>query len=220
MRKVLFLMLISTPLFAAQKYGFKDPHLDDEMVNNYREHSFPVWVNARGSSATITFLSVSTESVKQLNASSGTINSFMVVGTATDDDAPSGRIGEYKSSSTLTFNFTGTSNQYKDVVSVSLTPGDWDITAQAQTNNNVSATQSWTLAVSTTSGNSSAGLITGDTKFDQTITTSMGAAMTQTIANWRLVLTTSETAYLKHSYAFTSGTPQLSGARISARRVR
>ncbi len=60
MKKLLLLILLSTPVFAGQKYGFKDAHLDDEMANNYKEHSFPNWVNARGSTATITNINAST----------------------------------------------------------------------------------------------------------------------------------------------------------------
>lgn len=59
MKKLLLLLFLATPLFAGQKYGFTDPKIDDEFSNNYKEHKYPNWVNARGSSATITNLFVS-----------------------------------------------------------------------------------------------------------------------------------------------------------------
>jgi hypothetical protein len=59
MRTILLILLMSTPVLAGQHYGFKDPHLDDEFVNNYKEHDFPNWVYAKGSSATVTYISVS-----------------------------------------------------------------------------------------------------------------------------------------------------------------
>lgn len=50
----LALLLLSSPAFAGMKYSFDDPKLNDEFEKNYKEHSFPNWVNARGSSVTIT----------------------------------------------------------------------------------------------------------------------------------------------------------------------
>jgi hypothetical protein len=67
MKKLLMLLLLCTSsAFAGPKYAFDDPHLDDEMDNNYKEHTFPNWVYARGSSATIKYLTVSSETIKSV----------------------------------------------------------------------------------------------------------------------------------------------------------
>lgn len=66
------MLLLSAPVFAGQKYEYEDNHLSDEMANNYKEHSFPNWVNARGSSATITYIKVSTISAVRTSYPDGT----------------------------------------------------------------------------------------------------------------------------------------------------
>lgn len=58
----LALLLLASPAMAGKKYSFKDARLNDELDNNYREHSYPTWVNAKGSSATITSIQASTVS--------------------------------------------------------------------------------------------------------------------------------------------------------------
>lgn len=78
MRKIILMLLLATPCLASgPKYGFTDPKLNDELENNYKDHEFPNWVNARGSTATITYLNVSTMNVTgNLVASSGTIRNL------------------------------------------------------------------------------------------------------------------------------------------------
>jgi hypothetical protein len=82
MRRLLLLFaFVSVPVFAGQKYEFKDPKTNDELNNNYKEHKFPNWVYATGSSATITSLRVSTATVSSLRVSTGTFDAFSVAGS-------------------------------------------------------------------------------------------------------------------------------------------
>lgn len=66
-KTVLVVILLASPLYAGKKYGYQDPKLDDEMDNNYKEHDFPNWVYARGSTATVTYLNVSSLTVNGVN---------------------------------------------------------------------------------------------------------------------------------------------------------
>ena len=57
------------------------------------------------------------------------ITAGQIVGTATNDSATAGNVGEYVSSAvTPAYPITLTSTQYADVTSISLTAGDWDVT--------------------------------------------------------------------------------------------
>lgn len=63
MRTFILILLLSSPCFAAQKYGFKDPRLDDEFVNNYKEHSYPNIVNGKSRIFSANTLTVSSNIV-------------------------------------------------------------------------------------------------------------------------------------------------------------
>lgn len=143
-------------------------------------------------------------------------------GTATNDSAGTGNIGEYVSSSVFN-QAVGTAGQYSDVTSVSLTAGDWDVTgilAIVRTGATFTSVTAFG-GISTTSGNSSTGLTTGDTLVYLSYgsdTSFLGAS--GTIGALRISLTTTTTVYLKgYVDGYTIGTPKHYG-RISARRVR
>lgn len=110
---------------------------------------------------------------------------------------------------------TGT---YGDLVSITLIAGDWDISGMVQLANNGATATSMAVGISTTSGNSTAGLAQGDSWMSQTGPTAI-TDVSATIANHRVLLSASATYYLKYMGAFSAGTPQAYG-RISARRVR
>jgi hypothetical protein len=147
-------------------------------------------------------------------ASSGTINSFMVVGTTTADSAPLGRIGQYIESIGNTT--TAASTTYGDMTSISLTPGDWDVTAVNYFNSGTAITVAIT-GISTTSGNSSTGLVAGS---NQAVDVRADSAhdWTQVVPSYRMSLSATTTVYLKASATYT-GTFTCS-FRLSARRVR
>lgn len=101
---ILIFVSFASPVFASQKYGFKDnPHLDDEFTNNYKEHSFPKFVNAIGSS----------ETLKYLNVSSITLNGVNLIGSKVIQVVQGLRTGQ---DSTTSATFVNTS------LSVTITP--------------------------------------------------------------------------------------------------
>lgn len=106
MKQLLLLLFLAVPSFAAQKYDYADPKIDDEFTNNYREHRFPAWVIAKGSTATITYLNVSSLTVNGRNftgSSAGGSNTQIQYNNA---GSAGGVTGFTFSGSTLTY--TGT----------------------------------------------------------------------------------------------------------------
>ncbi len=243
MKKLFFLsLLLASPLYAGQKYDYKDPQLNDEWNNNYKEHTYPNWVIAKGSSMTITYIKVSSINLNGVNltsggaglsstqtwtggntftgtftASTGTINSFMVVGTATNDNSPTGRMGEYFSATASNVSFP-TSGQDGDLASIALTAGDWDVSACIYVSANGATVTRYNLGITSHSGNDATGEVAGDNYFynlPPTTVTDVGSC----VASVRVALSGAATYYLKFNANYTVATPKGYG-RISARRLR
>lgn len=128
-------------------------------------------------------------------------------------------IGAYVSASeTSATNFPATT-AYGDLTSITLTPGDWDISLVGHATANGATVTQILFGVSTTSGNSATGLITGD---NQAITASgspsVNGGSTLAVPSVRVQPTVSTTYYLKYRAVYTVATPQAVG-RISARRM-
>jgi len=165
---------------------------------------------ASGANADITSMTALTT----INRTGGT----SIKGINTNTAAAAGDVGEYIES------FAGpvsapASNTYGDITSITLTAGDWDISAIAISilNTGVSAV----VAVSgfcTASGTSSAGMTFGDTGGYSSPPT-LQYSPTITIPPKRVSINATTTYYLKMWMSYASGTPQFQG-RISARRVR
>lgn len=150
-------------------------------------------------------------------------NQLIGKGTATNDDAAAGYIGEYIESvvSTLT-NFPGTTGNLGDATSISLTAGDWDVEFIVLLNEaGGSLTTQMDVGISTTSGNSATGLVLGENRFrngDNTVVIST-TARTLGVPSYRMKLSGTTTVYGKLLGNFTVGTPQFR-CRLSARRRR
>lgn len=140
-----------------------------------------------------------------------------VRGTTTNDNANVGLVGEYISSNSVTGTFT-TSGNYTDSVHFDLTAGDWDITAQVFAIANGANCSAAGTGISTTSGNSSTGLVNGD-NFMSNAGPTTTANTTAGIANYRVKLTTTTTYYQK-IVAFYGSTAPSYITRMSARRIR
>ena len=141
-------------------------------------------------------------------------------GTATNDSAGAGFIGEYvESVSSGVVNHVNT--QYTNYTSVSLTAGDWDVTGvlQHRVGTGVTVTEFDTV-VSIYSGNTITdhsftrnfvyqirGFVTGDRELE-------------IVPVYRLSLAATTTVYLKGLVSLASGTATMNFGRISARRVR
>lgn len=143
-------------------------------------------------------------------------------GTVTNDNAAAGYVGEYVESSVGATNIA-TSSVYFDIASITLTAGDWDISAIANFARNAATFTStaFEMGIGTASGNNSAGTLTG-----RNLTILSGVAPTTfnhystSVPTWRVSITSTTTYYLKgYCSVFTAGSPQSYG-RISARRVR
>jgi len=141
-----------------------------------------------------------------------------IKGTNTNDNAAAGYIGEYVTSSVSTFTNIGTSNQYYDITSISLTAGDWDIHGTVWfVANTGSGMADFSAGISTTSGNSSTGLVLGYSRLGCSVPASTGGDSVTLVI--RASLSGSATYYLKGNATYSSGNPQHTGT-IWARRVR
>lgn len=144
-----------------------------------------------------------------------------IVGTTTNDDADNGIVGQFISSAVTGVNFP-TSTQFGDLTSIILPHGDWDVSAGYYGNFSGVTGTAEMIGISTTSGNSSTGLVNGDNSF--TFLAASAATMPTLlpiyVPTYRMSLASTTTVYLKFQATYTVGTPSVAGARISARRVR
>lgn len=147
-----------------------------------------------------------------------TLAGLSAQGTTGGGSAAAGIIGEYATSSVAARGSSGTTGQYSDMVALTLTPGDWDITGMAAGILNGATITAWETAITSTSGNSNTGFVNGD-NYCSAAPPTAGYNATQCIANWRRNITTTTTYYYKSGFTFAAGQGQYQ-ARISARRIR
>jgi hypothetical protein len=214
MKRLILLLLLASPVFAGKTHSFEDPGLNDEFDSNYYEHRYPNWVNAKGSSMTVTYI----------NTSSITLNGSSLVGgqlpaTATNDSASAGRLGEYISGTGSAVSFGGGSGVYNEVASISLTPGDWDLTFQYSFNANGATVTALIVGIASGSaGDSCTGCSVGDTS-GNFVATSFPSQLFGTISHVRKSVSATTTFYGKQFGTYSVATPQGTG-RLVARRVR
>ena len=140
-----------------------------------------------------------------------------IQGTTTNNAAASGFVGQYIESIAAATNFPATAT-YGDLTSISLTAGDWDVSALMYTLNAGAAVTDVLAGISITTGNSASGLVNGSSKAEQAGPTSADA-VTVSVPNYRMSLSVTTTVYFKYLAIYTVATPTAAG-RISARRVR
>lgn len=151
-----------------------------------------------------------------MTISSATI--LNLAGTVLGDNAAAGMVGEYISSVPVTALSFPTSGNYGDLAAISLTAGDWDVSAVLASQANSATVTTMSVGISSNTGNSSANLNEGDTLLKglgPTAATDTSAA----IPSVRLSLTATTTYYLKFAAGFSVAVPKALG-RISARRIR
>lgn len=146
-------------------------------------------------------------------------------GTITNDSAAAGWIGEYVSTTSTNYNTISTSGQYFDVLSMTLTAGDWDLDGTVVFNRNA-ATFSNTNAIEVCLGGTAAGNNATGCTFpinyisDQDTYPTSFSIITKSPQRYRLSLPTATTVYLKGQFqTFTSGNPKVRGY-MNARRIR
>ena len=150
-----------------------------------------------------------------------TVTSSKVTGTTTNDSAAAGLVGQYIES-IATDTVAVTSTNYGDLTSISLTAGDWDVSAVVYWDNNGAT---WTIAqygISTTAGNNGVGLSAGENFISNAWASSATTPtiLTGSIAPYRMSLASTTTVYLKYRSTYSAGGPPHSQGRLSARRVR
>lgn len=140
-------------------------------------------------------------------------------GTATNDSAASGNIGEYIESLITSATSFPSSGQWGDGTSITLTAGDWDVTFTVLVEANGATVTSWGFGISTTTGNSSSGLVEGTTRGTSFVPTASIDSY-GTMPNVRMSIAGSTIVYGKLLGSFSVATMRYKGCRLSARRVR
>lgn len=153
----------------------------------------------------------------------GTINSgglnFISTGIPGVIDGSSATAGYVGQVITSTFDVTTfVTGQYVDLSSIVLTPGDWLISYNL-TVNATAALTACSMAISTTSGNSSSGITFGDNGAGLGLRNSTSGDLSSSISNYHVSISASTTYYAKGTATFASGSPEGEG-RINAVRIR
>lgn len=149
----------------------------------------------------------------------GSVNSSAIVGVSGATDAPAGRIGEYVSSIVSTVSIPN--SVWTDLTSITLTPGDWDITLLVQvTSGTLVAWRDLGVGISITSGNNFGDVVTGhnDLEIHKSSTGWEMDYQALSVPNYRAAVASTTTYYAKAFVIGTSGSGT-GYARISARRA-
>lgn len=144
-------------------------------------------------------------------------NGFNLQGTTTNNNAATGDVGEYITGSGTIGVSTGTSGQFQDITSISLTAGDWDVRALSRVRT-ATAASDFQLAISQYSGNTTTDHVSSNNVAFQTTTNTQDWAIGIPVT--RLSLSATTTIYLKANFATVDGGTQVLSAYINARRVR
>lgn len=140
-------------------------------------------------------------------------------GTATNDSAGAGYMGEFADNTVSTYTNVGTTLEFANITSISLTAGDWDVAGQVEfAVNGATSVGEVTMAISTSSGNTTTDHVAGKNVLKQRPPVT-GANSGIAIGRHRVSLSATTTVYLKGMTSYTAGNPQYVGT-ITARRVR
>lgn len=140
-----------------------------------------------------------------------------LTGTVTNDSAAAGKWGEYISSTTASGS-VATSGQFGNAGQISLTAGDWDVSAVCEIGANGATVTLSQMAISVNSGNTTTDHVAGDNQISLPVaiaTNGTGGS----IASYRQSLTATTIVYVKVKSTFSIATPTRS-CRISGRRAR
>lgn len=139
-----------------------------------------------------------------------------VKGVPNAGDVTAGNVGEYVES-VVGSTSAPASGAYGDLTSITLTGGDWDLSAIVTGELNGATLTAMSAGIGLVTGNNGSGLVYGDTAGDFLPTTANRDGITVPPKRVRLASTT--TYYLKMLASYSAGTPKFYG-RISARRMR
>lgn len=195
--------------------------------------SFGTTPNANGASLSGQILTLQPASITQPGGISTTTQSFLGAktfstqligaGTATNDSAASGIIGEYIEATTVATPVSVVNNTAKTILSISLTAGDWDVqgTLVFEPNASSPVTQNILSYSKTTNaiGGSNAGVPVSGEIYVVNDENRTGLVSTIVGPRVRVSLASTTTIYLIARCRFTVSTMAVEGS-ISARRVR
>lgn len=146
---------------------------------------------------------------------------FGIIGSTTNDAAVAGNVGEEIPAIQSTFTNYTTTATYQNITSITLTAGDWDISAfgSISANGATVTTSSNAIFVISTTTASAAGAVEGKNihYVDENFLGSSIQSMA--ISPYRVSISGSTTYYLNSQATFTLGNPQFVGS-IRARRIR
>jgi hypothetical protein len=138
-----------------------------------------------------------------------------ILGTMSNDSAPAGRLGERISSAVTAVGSFSTGTP-KDLTSIVLTAGDWDVDAIVTF---AAAAITGTAAMASINTTSATHGTVGDNKAETPTVPTAAAGSTLVITKHQISVSATTTVYLVGSITFSAGTPTANG-RITARRVR
>lgn len=145
------------------------------------------------------------------------LSSADILGTATNDSAAAGYIGEYISALVASGAAVAlTNNTAANVSSLSLTAGDWDVEGSINFAGTTATVTGGSGGITTTTATVPTD---GTEAFDGTVTTLLSDTSSIALARKRFSLSATTTVYLVSKKSFSAGTVGAFGA-ITARRVR
>lgn len=149
-----------------------------------------------------------------------TVNAQLIAkGTATNDSASAGYIGEKITSGTIALANVASTGSYGNMGSISLTAGDWDIYATADLYaNTATITGESSAAISVNTGNTTTDQVVGVNQVPW-VRPASGTTENSVSLIYNLQLSGTTTVYLKAVSVYSGGNPQARGI-IWARRVR
>lgn len=159
-------------------------------------------------------LSVAADGV---NVASFASSGVAIKGTNTNNNATAAWVGEQIQSVVSLTSVPMATTQYGTLASISLTAGDWDVSAVVKVTPNGATITLCDFGIGTADGNSTSGMVPGDNAYFPALNGSN--AFGASIPPWRVSIAGTTTYYLKLYLAYSVATPQYE-CRISARRVR
>lgn len=145
-----------------------------------------------------------------------------IVGTATNNNAVAGNVGEEVNSTVSTYTNYTTTATYQNIASITLTAGDWDLSAFFTYSSNsatITAASNAIFVVSTTTASAS-GATEGKNIAYLPQAALLGTSLfSDAIAPYRVSISGTTTFYLNTQATFTLGNPQYTGS-LRARRAR
>lgn len=144
-------------------------------------------------------------------------NFMLQRGTQTNDSASAGDIGEYISSINASAT-TGSTGVWKDITSITLTAGDWDIGGGLTVGNSGATLTRLYTCIGTVSGDDQTGAVSSESLFEIDLpTTTRDTSFAY--SNYRRSISSTTTYYLKFRGTYTVSDIDAAGS-IWARRVR